>query len=82
MDVAAVGAPGGQKVTRSLLRVAKHDFILLLIICLPCTCVPTTSSSRELKRVNCWRLRVLNMWYAHAVAEHAKSGESPLCPGC
>ena len=42
MEVAEAGAPGGKKVTRSLLRKAKQVFILLLIICLPCIRAVTT----------------------------------------
>ena len=38
MDVVEAGAPGGRKVTRSLLRKAKQIFILLHIICLLCMC--------------------------------------------
>ena len=40
--MAKVGAPGGKKVTQSLLRKAKQVFILLNIISLLCICVPTT----------------------------------------
>ena len=38
MDVAEVGAPGGKKVTRSLLCKAKQMLIPWLIICLLCMC--------------------------------------------
>ena len=38
MEVAEVGAPGGKKVTRSLLC---HEYFLLLffVLCLPCLCM-------------------------------------------
>ena len=35
----------------------------------------------ESKRVNLWRLCVLNMLCAHAMVEHAKGAELHLCPG-
>ena len=79
MEVAEVGAPGGTKVTRSLLRKAKQVFILLHVICLLCLLVVTNGSSMKFKRVNHRRLRVLNMLCARAVGRHAKGGELHLC---
>ena len=38
MEVTEVGAPGGKKVNRSLLRKAKQVFIPWLIICWLCMC--------------------------------------------
>ena len=42
MEMTEVGAPGGEKVSGSLLRKAKRVFILYHIPCLRCMCFGTT----------------------------------------
>ena len=78
MQVVKVGAPGGKKVTRSLLRKAKQFAYHLFGLRMGRYNV----ISQGVKEGLFFILAVLNMFCASAMGEHAKGGKFHLCPGC